>query len=149
MHCDCYSLAAEMAEIMHDLLWCMERQRFVCTGHKGGRQRESSKCDSKGPFRDRQTKKENPHGCTCKSVNKERLNKKRIHKNLQRGTFFSSSYTCTRILYKHTVWHAICLQVIHIGIIKMSGDMAPQNNESLCVSQSALDLAVLCAHFSH
>lgn len=69
-----YSLEAEMAESLHDFLWCIEMHAFLCTEHNGGRQSESSKCDSMGPFRHRHTKKENPHGCAYKSVNTEWFN---------------------------------------------------------------------------
>lgn len=87
IHCDCYSLAAEIAESMRDLLRCRERQEFLRTEYTGGRQSEPSKCDSVGPSRHRQTKKENPHGCTWKPMNTQRFNKKRkkkyyIHKDL-------------------------------------------------------------------
>lgn len=42
--------------------------------YTGGRQSEPSKCDTVGPSRHRETKKEHPHGCTCKTVNTQLFN---------------------------------------------------------------------------
>ena len=90
-----------------------EKQEFLCTEYTGGRQSESSKCDSMGPSRHRQTKKENPHGCTCKSLNTQWFNKESrkytVHTSSRKQARVSSSSPVCTHTYKHTAWLTVCL----------------------------------------
>lgn len=73
---------------MHDFLWCIEGHAFWYTEHNGGRQSESSKCDSVEAFRHRHSKKENPHGYAYKSVNTEWFNKNKYTRRLTNSFIF-------------------------------------------------------------
>ncbi len=89
-----------------------ERQEFLCTEYTGGRQSEPSKCDSMGPSRHKQIKKENPHGCTCKSMNTQWFNEKS-----KKYTVYTRSYKQASVplpllqalIHTHTAWHTVCL----------------------------------------
>lgn len=51
--------------------------------YTGGRQNESSKCDSQRPPKNRQTKKENPHGCIGKTTNTQSGKTKQTKRKIQ------------------------------------------------------------------
>lgn len=129
--------AVAMAESMRHLLWFIQRDTCLCSGHKVGRQSESSKCDSAGAFRHRQVKKEKSTW-----MNSQICEQRRVQKEYTRGInqhIFSLYYLyiqCNLSFFQ---------KEIHRKIIKIGVHRAPQGTESFCVSQCT----VLCTPFTH